>query len=215
MSQEERNEQQGAVPPAPIDEAANEKLVQEALEKYKELYSYSTDILLKEHERFNRADEKASKFATMFFFLIGAVAYFDKWIFDRLTWPHNLLSLLLDLPLIMVGLITLIASAVGLLLAHHVIKTRPVVGRPLDRDVLDFFENETRITIYYGLAKENSNAYAENKKATNAKYAMITWLYRIMILVFALLAVLAVMYIACIFADKFQIPFNYGEACCQ
>ena len=215
MNQEEKNQPPEAAPTASKIEDANEKLVQEAIEKYKELYSYSTDILLKEHERFNRADEKASKYASMFFFLIGAVAYFDKWIFDRLKWPHNLFSLLLDLPLITVGVITLIASAIGLILAHHAIKVRPVVGRPLDKDVLDFFENETRITIYYGLAKENSNAYAENKKATDAKYTILKWAYYIMLLVFALLAVLAIMYIACIFDDNIQISFNYGEAWCQ
>jgi hypothetical protein len=215
MSQEEQKQPPEAVPMAPKVEDANEHLLQEANEKYKELYLYSTDILLKEHERFNRADEKASKYATMFFFLIGAVAYFDKWIFDRLKWPHNFLRLFLDVPLVMVGLITLVICAIGLILAHHAIKIRPVVSRPLNKDVLDFFENETRITVYYGLAKENSNAYAENKKATDAKYTILKWAYYIMLMVFALLAVLAMMYIACIFADKLQISFNYGEACGQ
>ncbi len=214
MSQEEKN-QQTAAPTASQIEDANEKLIKEAIEKYKELYSYSTDILIKEHERFNRADEKASKFASMFFFLIGAVAFFDKWIFDRLQWPHNLFSVLLDLPLVITGVVTLIASAAGLILAHHAIKVRPVVSRPLDKDVLDFFENETRITIYYGLAKENSKAYAENKKATDAKYTLLQWAYYIMLLVFVLLAILAIMYIACVSIDKMQISFNYGEAYCH
>ena len=190
----EKHQLEQAAPPAPKNEDANDKLVQEALEKYKELYLYSTDILLKEHERFNRADEKASKYATMFFFLIGAVAYFDKWIFDRIKWPHFPFSLPPDLPLIVVGLITLIMCAVGLFLAHHAMKLRPVVSRPLNQEILDFFENETRITIYYGLAKENSNAYAENKRATDAKYTILKWSYYLMILVFALLAVLVVMY---------------------
>jgi hypothetical protein len=67
---------------------ANEKIIRETTEKYRELYLYATDILLKEHERFNRADDKASKYTTMFVFLIGVAIYFDKWIFGSLKWPE-------------------------------------------------------------------------------------------------------------------------------
>ena len=196
--------------PSQPESAGNDNQVQDALEKYKELYQYSTDILLKENERFNRADEKASKYATMFFFLIGAVAYFDKWIFDRLHWPDNLLILLLNLPLIAIGLLALLLSFVGLILAQHSMKHRWVVSRPLNQEVLDFFENETRLTVYYGLAKENSNAYAENKKATDTKYNILKWSYRIMLSVFVMLALLSLIYITCVFADKMQISLCYG-----
>jgi hypothetical protein len=188
----------------PAETVASEKQELDALEKYKELYQYSTDVLLKEHERFTRADEKASKYATMFFFLIGVVAYYDKWIFDRLHWPNNCLILLLDIPLIALGLLALILAFAGLIVAHHAMTIRPVVSRPLNQAMLDFFENETRITIYYGLARENSNAYAENKRGTDAKYEILKWSYYIMILVFVLLTVLSLIYIACIVTDKVQ-----------
>jgi hypothetical protein len=194
-------------PPPASEATSTEKQEQEALEKYKELYQYSTDVLLKEHERFNRADEKASKYATMFFFLIGAVAYYDKWIFDRLHWPHNCLIVLLDFPLIALGLLALVLAFAGLIIAHHAMTVRPVVSRPLNQEVLDFFENETRITIYYGLARENSNAYAKNRNATDAKYALLKRSYYIMISVFALLTILSLIYIACVFIDKVQTLF--------
>jgi hypothetical protein len=199
MNQEENSQQ--PVPPT-LKNDADEKQAQEASEKYKELYQYSTDVLLKEHERFNRADEKASKYATMFFFLIGAVAYYDKWIFDRLNWSHPCVIVFFYLPLIAAGLLALLLSAVGLFLAHHVIKSRFLQGRPLKQDMLDFFENETRITIYYGLARENSNAYAENKKATDEKYRILIRTHKLMVSVFVLLLFLSVMYIVCMFADK-------------
>jgi hypothetical protein len=194
MSEQIKHQHEQAALPAPEIEAANEKLVQEALEKYKELYLYSTDVLLKEQERFNKADEKASKYATMFFFLIGAIAFFDKWIVDKIKWPNFPFSLPPDLPLIVVGSITLIVCAVGLFLAQYAMKLYPLVSRPLNQDILDFFENKTQITIYYKLAEGNSSAYAENKKASDAKYTILKWSYYIMILVFALLAVLVVMY---------------------
>jgi hypothetical protein len=175
----------------------NERLVQEALEKYRELYSYSTDILLKEHERFNRADDKASKYSTMFIFLIGVVAYFDKWTFDTIKWPDFPVRWPPDTPLLMAGaagLLALVSSALGLYLTNHAIKLRPVVSRPLNQEMLDFFENQTLITVYYGLARENSNAYEENKSATDAKYTLLKWSHYLMILALTLLAELVVMY---------------------
>ena len=181
----------------PKTDDASENEFREALEKYKELYSYSTDILLREHDRFNRADDKASKYSTMFVFLIGVVAYFDKWIFNTLKWPDFPVRWPSDLPLLMAavtGVLALLSSATGFYLANHAIKLRPIVSRPLNQEMLDFFENETRITIYYGLAKENSNAYAENKSATDAKYTILKWTHYLMVLVLALLAEVVVMY---------------------
>jgi|ERR1035437_1354439 hypothetical protein len=84
---------------------AQEKLDQQALQKYRELYNYSTDILLKELERFNRADEKAAKYSTAFVFLLGIIAYFDKWILDKLQWTDFPVGLPADLPLFMVALV--------------------------------------------------------------------------------------------------------------
>jgi len=187
---------QAALQAAAIKEE-NDRLLQEALDKYKELYSYSTDVLLKEHERFTRADDKASKYSTMFFFLIGVVAYFDKWIFDTLKWPDFPVRLPPDLPILMAGLaglLALLSSTFGLWLTNHVMKLRWVVSRPLNQEILDFFENQSQITIYYGLAKENSRAYEENKKATDEKYSVLKWSAHIMLLVFAILAELVVMY---------------------
>jgi len=174
-----------------------EKLNQQTLEKYKELYNYSTDILLKELERFNRADEKASKYSTTFVFLLGIVAYFDKWIFDRLQWPDFPIELPPDLLLFsaaVVGLFALILSVVGFFLSIQAIKLRPVVSRPLNKDMLDFFENQPLLNIYYGLARENSNAYEKNKEATDQKYTVLKRSYFLMKLVFALIAVLVLMY---------------------
>jgi hypothetical protein len=181
--------------PAIVD--ASEKITQEALEKYKELYTYSTDVLLKEQERFNRADEKASKYSTTFVFLLGIVAFFDKWVLDNLKWPDFPLALPSDMALSMaavVGLFALLTSAAGWFLTNHVIKLRPIVSRPLNQEILDFFENQPLLNIYYGFARENSKAYVRNKEATDRKYAFLKWAYNLMKLVLALLAVLIVMY---------------------
>jgi hypothetical protein len=176
---------------------ANEKLEQRALDKYRELYTYSTDILLKELERFNRADEKAAKLSATFIFLLGIVAYFDKWFFSKLQWPNFPIELPPDRPLFMaslVGLLALILSAIGFFLSCSVIMTRPVVSRPLDQSVLDFFENQPLLNIYYGYARENSNAYEKNKKATDQKYTILNWSHLLMKLAFLSMAELFIMF---------------------
>lgn len=194
-----RKKPQQVQPKAPnleVNESSAEARTQ-ATEKYRELYSYSTDVLLKEHERFNRADEKAASLTTMFVFLIGIVAYFDKWILDELKWHEFPVALPSDLPLCMagiVGLLALMASAAGLLLANHATKLRPVVSRPLNSEILAFFEKQTLITIYYGMAREMVEACNRNRAATDEKYTLLKWSYRSMGLALILLAELLVMY---------------------
>jgi hypothetical protein len=138
---------------------ANEELAyQRAIEKYKELYSYSTDILVKEHERFNRADEKASKYGTTFIFLIGAIGFFDKAVLEEMLPPHGII----EWALLVLGVGGLIFSLWGWYEASSVIRLYPYVSRRLDEDMLSFFRKETLLNVYYALAKENSEAYQEN-----------------------------------------------------
>ena len=117
--------------------------------KYKELYTYSTDILLKEHERFTRADEKASKYSTMFVFLLGVVAYFDKWIFDKFPWTDFPVRVPEEWPLYVTGVTALLLSAAGWFVTIDAIKLKPFVSRPLNQQMLDFFEKQSLINIYY------------------------------------------------------------------
>ena len=178
-------------------EMPDKELLDEALAKYKELYEYSTDILLKELERFNRADEKAAKYSTAFVFLLGVVSYFDKWIFEKLQWTDFPVRLPGDLPMFMAaiaGLLALILSIAGLFLTIHAIKLRPVKSRPLNEDILKFFEDNKRLDIYYGLARENSNALNEHRKETEKKQKTIVRAYFLMQLTLITLVGLFVMF---------------------
>ena len=179
------------------DSEANEKLAQQALEKYKELYNYSTDILLKELERYNRADEKAAKLSAAFIFLLGIIAYFDKWVFNKLQWSDFPTGLPADLPLIMAGLVGLFAlvfSTTGLFLTIHAIKLRPIISRPLNQDILDFFEKHSLLNIYYGLARENSNALNAHRLETDKKHKIIVRAFSLIQLTLIALVELFIMF---------------------
>ncbi|HVU08651.1 MAG TPA: hypothetical protein VHG89_08935 [Verrucomicrobiae bacterium] len=175
-------------------EEATEKQERDALEKYKELYTYSTEILLQEHERFNRADEKAAKYSTTFVFFLGIVAYFDKWILEKIKWPDFPLGLPQDWPLVAVGGLALFFSATGWFLTVHAIKLRPYKSRPLDKETLDFFDNQSLLNIYDSFSRRNIADYEENKNGTNKKLAVLFWAHRVMALAIALLVELTVMY---------------------
>lgn len=154
----------------PPNEASQPSPYQRAIDKYKELYAYSTDVLIKEHERFNRADEKAFRYATTFVFLIGAYAFFNKAIIEEILPPRELLEWML----VALGVVGLIVSLWGWYGANSVIRLFPYVSRRLDDDMIAFFRKENLLNIYYGLAKENSAAYQENLLFAQKKHQILT-----------------------------------------
>jgi hypothetical protein len=177
-----------------------ESQLQAALAKYKELYNYSTDVLLKEHERFHRADEKATKYAAIFVFLIGIVTYFDKWLFQYFleslqpNSPATVPDLAWQFAALAAGAAALITSMFGWFLSHHVIMLRPYQSRPLNAETIAFFDKQTLLNIYYSFAKANSQAYLANVVDTNKKYRLLAWAYRLMLLVLSLSALIMVFY---------------------
>lgn len=182
--------------PAVIDEVGERKM-QRALEKYGELYRYSTDVLLNEHGRFIRADDKASKYSTMFVFLMGIAAYFDKWIFDRflkltpevsIAWPPA------DWQLLAVGAVALMASLLGWFLANHVMMMRPFASRSLNQETLDFFNKHTLLNFYGSFSKRNMENYQENRKTTDTKFRLLFWAHWAMIVSVLTLITLVAMY---------------------
>ncbi len=194
MSRKHKPRQLKPEPTNPPLETPDQKQLEAALIKYRELYAYSTDVLLKEHERFTRADEKASKYSGMFVFLLGAVTFFDKWIFDKFPWRDFPVTIPEEWPLYLAGVLALLLSAAGWFVTIHAIKLKPYISRPLNQAVLSFFEKEPLLNIYYGLARENSKAYEANRARTDAKITLLVHAHNLVKVTLAFLAELLVMY---------------------
>ena len=139
------------------------------MDKYKELYDYATAVLLKEHDRFTRADEKAAKFSGMSVFLVGVNAFFTKAIIDGALPPRNCLEWLL----VSVGAVALLSSAAGWYVSNSVIRLNRFRSRRLKQDMLDFFTTNRLVDIYYGMTKRIMIAYHENVGITDGKYNRI------------------------------------------
>jgi hypothetical protein len=190
------NPRNGVLPSgsAPASDAAGDESAEEALAKYKELYAYSTDVLLKEHERFNKADEKAAKYSTMFVFLLGIISYFDKLIFDRIKWPDCPIGIPPEWPVMTVGALALILSMVGWFMSNHVIVLRQIASRPLNQEVLAFFDAQRLLNIYDSFARRNIESYGANQLVTDKKHRMLLWAHRLMQLVVLCLVELVFLY---------------------
>lgn len=154
-----------------------ERAEDDALAKYKELFDYSTEVLKDEHERFKNADEKASKYTTILTFLLGVIAYVDKWTMEHALPARDTI----DWALITDGAATLICAVISWFLVSRVITMSSYRGRPLNDDVLSFYRKNRRIDIYYAFAKANAKALEENSEKTARKYRTLIiafrWMY--------------------------------------
>ena len=159
-----------------------------ALTKYKELYEYSTKILTDEHDRFRNADEKASKYTTILTFLIGIIAYLDKWTIDNSVPPRDVT----DWIVLLIAVATLTSAVIAWFLVTGVVTASPYLGRPLNEEVLAFFRDNRLIDIYFSFAKSNAKAVQENAKKTAKKYRRLViafkWMYAAAVGVLLLIA---------------------------
>jgi hypothetical protein len=139
------------------------------MEKYKELYDYATDVFQKEHDRFTRADEKATKFAGISVFLVGVNAFFTRAVLDTALPPKSCFEWLM----VTVGVAAISASAAGWYVANSVIRLSGFHSRPLNQGILDFFRTSYLVNVYYGLAQRIMVVHQKNLAITERKYKKI------------------------------------------
>lgn len=144
------------------------------MEKYEELYALSKEVLNEELDRFNRIDEKASKYLTVLTFLIGVYGFFCNWIIKDLLPPTSILGWLL----LVVGGILFIAVSISWALIFWALRQRIVRKIPLDDEVLKFFRDNRLVDIYYTLAKGNKDALKENRDVTGRKAKILDYGYK-------------------------------------
>jgi len=176
-------------------QSEREKRAQDVVEKYRELYTYSTDVLLKEHERFIKADDKASRYSTIFVFLLGICGYFEKWGFDHITKDANrVINLPEEWPLILLGAVALVLSGIGWFLANRAIMLRPFANRPLNSETIGFFDKQSLLNIYDSFSRRNVEIYQMNTAITNKKHTVIERAHKLMVIVLFCLVGIGVMY---------------------
>lgn len=161
------------------------------IEKYKELYDLSLEVLKEEQDRFNRIDGKASKYFTVVTFLLGIYGFFGKSIIDKIRLPFSNFELLL----VILAIIVLILLAISFFTIFKVLRIQRIKVVPLTLEMIEFFNDNKLIDIYFALTKGNEEAYRENLEVTKYKAKMLNVGYRLINTTVILLIIFSICYL--------------------
>jgi len=140
------------------------------MEKYKELFNLSKEVLNEELNRFRSLDEKASKYLTALTVLLGMYAFFVSQLFPCLFPPSDTIEWLLVLTLFLL----FISIIVSWFLIFKTLRIAYLSKTPLS---IKFFDNHRLVDIYYATAKTNQKALSQNRKTNNHKSKLLKYGY--------------------------------------
>jgi len=147
------------------------------MEKYKELYELSKEVLKEELSRFVRVDDKAAKYLSVLTLVAGGAAYFGKWVIDNLIPPKTVL----EWALVIIAAFLCATIFVSWCLIFNTLRLHNLTKPPLNDETIKFFDENKMIDIYYALAKGNSNAIKANRNTTDRKSKRLYYGYNVII----------------------------------
>ena len=162
------------------------------MDKYEALFQWSNEVLAKEHSRYHSADEKAAKYLAALMFFAGAYAFFAQWMVAALDLIPPRSGL--DWALALIAGVELVAIVAAWFMTFSVLRVHPLRERPLNDEVIRFFDSNSMIDIHFALARANAAALAENRQRTDRKYDRLNTSYLLMKCIVWLLLALAAMY---------------------
>jgi hypothetical protein len=166
-------------------------MIEMEIDKYKELYNLSLEVLKEEQDRFNRIDEKASKYFAVITFLLGAFGFFGKIIIDKARPPFSNFEWVL----IILAFIILLLLAASFFIIFTVLRIQRLKVLPLTLEMLEFFNDNRLIDIYFALSKGNEEAVRENLEVTKYKANMLNIGYILINITVILLLSFSIFYI--------------------
>ncbi len=160
------------------------------LEKYRDLYVLSKEVLAEEQQRFHRIDEKASRYLSVLTFVVGADAFFGNWILENLVPPDSGWEWLL----VVLGVLLFLSTVVSWLSVFSILKVHALTKIPLDAETISFFKDNRLEYIYYALARGNESALRKNRDVTDNKSARLYRAYNIILFTISLLVIFLLVY---------------------
>ena len=147
------------------------------MEKYKELYELSKEVLKEELSRFTRIDEKAAKYLSVLTLVAGAAAYFGKFVIDNLIPPKTVLEWVL----VIIAASLCAAIFVSWFLIFNALRLHNLTKPPLNNEIIKFFDDNRMIDIHYALTKGNKDALKVNRYTSDRKSKRLYHGYNAMI----------------------------------
>ena len=143
--------------------------MEDDIEKYRELYALSKEVLYDEYGRFYRADDKASRHLSILTVLLGAYGFIAGFLLEGALPPVGFL----EWSLLVVALLILVSLFVSWLLLFSVLREHRLTKMPLTNEAIEFFRKNTLLNIYYALARGNGEAFEQNLRTTNRKFSRL------------------------------------------
>jgi len=136
-------------------------------EKYKFLFEYQKSLYEEEITRFKRLEEKAMKYLSAITFALGGYIFLIRSTIDKILPPHNTLEYLIILSII----VTFICFISAWSLVFRTIQLSNIVKMPSNNDIIEYFKDNTKETVYLGLSRKYSEAIIEIEKYYAIKVA--------------------------------------------
>jgi len=159
------------------------------MEKYKELFEQAKYVLDEDTKRFTRIDTKASIYLSVLTLFFGILLFAYQWSIENFIQ----LDSWIDYTGIVILILLLIIIALAWYFSFKVLKTHELKRMPINDEMIEFFNNNTLINIYYALSKEIKNAYLYNRQISDKKGEFIAKSYKFTILSFFVVIVLLIL----------------------
>jgi len=142
-------------------------------EKYKLLFEYQKNLFDEEVNRYRRLEEKALRYLSVITFALGAYLFLIRQIIEKVIPPNNLLEWLILLSVI----ITFICFLSSWSLIFRAIKLSNIVKMPSGDEIISYFKENTKETVYLGLSKRYSEAIKKVEKNYSKKLDFVQKAY--------------------------------------
>jgi len=134
-------------------------------EKYKFLFEYQKSLYEEEINRYRRLEEKAMKYLSVITFSMGAYIFLVRWAIDKILPPNNLLEYLIIISIIF----TFLCFISSWSLVFRAIQLSNIIKMPSNNDIIEYFKENAKETVYLGLSRKYSEAIIEIEKYYNKK----------------------------------------------
>ncbi len=165
--------------------------MEEELDKYKELYDLSKEVLNEERIRFHKIEDKSYRYFSVLTLLIGGNVFFSKWILEQLIPPKAILEWLLLGSTFILFVILLISW----LRIFKALKIHTLKNMPLNTEMITFFDENNPLDIYYALAKSNAEALNYNRDVLKKKVERLYSVYSLILVSVSLLVFIAILFV--------------------
>jgi len=172
------------------------------IEKYRELYELSKDILGEEDRRISLIEDKANKYVQSVSIMIGGFAFFANSALSQLSKASDQILSLLILSATGAELALL---AITIYFLMKILKPRGYKVRTID---IDFFDKNDLPAIYRASSVMNREALDANRTSNNSKAKYLSYCHRLIIAAMAVFIPIIILYTLLTFRYNQSSPKN-------